>query len=37
MTKQDPIGTILSYYMGKNTNERQYFISDNLYVEKDKI
>ncbi len=37
MTKQDPIGTILSYYMGKNTNERQDFIIDNLYVEKDEI
>ena len=37
MTKQDPIGTLLSYYMGKNTNERQDFIIDNLYVEKDEI
>ena len=37
MTKQDPISTILSYYMGKNTNERQDFIIDNLYVEKDEI
>ncbi len=37
MTKQDPIGTILSYYMGKNTNDRQDFIIDNLYVEKDEI
>ena len=37
MTKQDSIGTILAYYMGKNTNERQDFIIDNLYVEKDEI
>ena len=37
MTKQDPIGTILSYYMGKNTNDRQDFIIDNLYVENDEI
>ena len=37
MTKQDSIDTILAYYMGKNTTERQDFIIDNLYVEKDEI
>lgn len=37
MTKQDSIDTILAYYMGKNTMERQDFIIDNLYVEKDEI
>jgi topoisomerase-4 subunit B len=26
---------MLSYYMGKNTQERQEFIIDNLRVEKD--
>jgi len=25
----------LKYYMGKNTPERQEFIIDNLYIEKD--
>ena len=28
---------ILAYYMGKNTMERQEFIIENLYVEKDEI
>lgn len=37
MTKQDSIDTILSYYMGKNTMERQEFIIENLYVEKDEV
>ena len=37
MTKQDSIETILAYYMGKNTAERQDFIIENLYVEKDEI
>ena len=30
-----PIPKLLSYYMGKNTPERQRFIIDNLKVEKD--
>ena len=37
MSKQDSIETILSYYMGKNTMERQEFIIENLYVEKDEL
>lgn len=37
MTKSDSIGEILGYYMGKNTPERQDFIIDNLYVEKDEL
>lgn len=37
MSRQDPIETILSYYMGKNTMERQEFIIENLYVEKDEV
>jgi topoisomerase-4 subunit B len=28
---------VLSYYMGKNTPERQDFIIDNLYIEKDEL
>lgn len=32
-----PIPKILSYYMGKNTPERQNFIIDNLKVEKDDL
>ncbi|MCC6700114.1 MAG: type IIA DNA topoisomerase subunit B [Fluviicola sp.] len=35
LTKDASIETILSYYMGKNTPERQEFIIDNLRVEKD--
>ncbi len=31
------IDQLLSYYMGKNTPERQEFIIDNLRVEKDLI
>jgi len=37
LTKENSIETILSYYMGKNTMERQEFIIDNLRIEKDKI
>jgi|TARA_B110000196_G_scaffold175262_1_gene150322 topoisomerase-4 subunit B len=33
--KEAGIGEILSFYMGKNTPERQKFIIDNLKVEKD--
>ena len=37
LTKGDPIADMLEFYMGKNTQERQDFIIDNLYVEKDEI
>ena len=37
LTRQDAVNTMLAYYMGKNTTERQDFIIDNLYVEKDEI
>lgn len=37
LSKGDSIETVLSYYMGKNTPERQDFIIDNLYIEKDEI
>ena len=33
--KSDKVGELLSYYMGKNTIERQNFIIDNLVVEED--
>ena len=29
------IKDLLTFYMGKNTQERQNYIIDNLYVEKD--
>jgi topoisomerase IV subunit B len=35
MDQQKSIQELLSYYMGKNTPERQVFIIDNLRVEKD--
>lgn len=35
LTKDASIDSILSYYMGKNTQERQEFIIDNLRVEHD--
>lgn len=35
MRKADQIETLLEYYMGKNTPERQTFIIDNLRVEED--
>ena len=35
LTKDASIETILSYFMGKNTQDRQEFIIDNLRVEKD--
>ena len=37
ISKGDSIGKVLSYYMGKNTLERQEFIIDNLNVEKDTL
>ncbi len=35
LSKESSIDSILSYFMGKNTPERQEFIIDNLRVEKD--
>ncbi len=35
LNKETSIEKILKYYMGKNTPERQEFIIDNLYIEKD--
>lgn len=37
LKKDASIEQILSYYMGKNTPERQEFIIDNLVVEKDEV
>ena len=37
LSKGDSIDEVLSYYMGKNTPERQDFIIDNLYIEKDEL
>ncbi len=35
LRKEDLVGKLLEYYMGKNTMERQTFIVDNLVVEDD--
>ena len=35
LSKESSIDSILSYFMGKNTPERQEFIIDNLRVVKD--
>lgn len=37
LTKSDPINDLLEFYMGKNTQERQDFIIDNLKVEEDLV
>lgn len=37
LRKDTPIKTLLSYYMGKNTPDRQQFIIENLKVEKDDV
>jgi topoisomerase-4 subunit B len=37
LEKEATIPKLLTYYMGKNTPERQRFIIDNLRVEKDVI
>ncbi len=37
LTKDDPIHDLLSFYMGKNTFERQNFIINNLRIEEDLI
>ena len=35
LTKDDPIGDMLEFYMGKNTVDRQNFIINNLRIEED--
>ena len=37
LKKHDPVSQMLEFFMGKNTPERQDFIIDNLYVEKDEV
>ena len=37
LQKTDAVGDLLSFYMGKNTMERQGFIIDNLVVEQDLV
>lgn len=37
MKKHESVPQMLEFYMGKNTPERQDFIIDNLYVEKDVV
>ncbi len=37
MRKHESVSQMLHFYMGKNTPERQDFIIDNLYVEKDEV
>lgn len=37
LTKDDPITDLLTFYMGKNTFDRQRFIVDNLRVEEDLV
>ena len=36
LRKEDSVTKLLQFYMGKNTNERQNFIIDNLRIEEDK-
>ncbi|MCG6186121.1 DNA topoisomerase IV subunit B [Maribellus maritimus] len=37
MKKHESVAQMLEFYMGKNTPDRQEFIIDNLYVEKDEV
>lgn len=37
LTKEDAVGELLEFYMGKNTPERQNFIIENLVVEEDLV
>ncbi|MCQ2193323.1 MAG: type IIA DNA topoisomerase subunit B [Paludibacteraceae bacterium] len=37
LRKEDAVGGMLSFYMGKNTAERQEFIIDNLVIEEDEV
>lgn len=36
LRKEDSVAQLLSFYMGKNTSDRQNFIIDNLRIEEDK-
>ena len=35
LNKSDQVASLLEYYMGKNTSDRQAFIIDNLIIEED--
>jgi topoisomerase-4 subunit B len=37
MKKHESVSQMLEFYMGKNTPERQDFIIENLYIEKDEV
>ena len=37
LRKEDAVGGLLDYYMGKNTPERQQFIIENLVIEEDAV
>ena len=37
LKKHESVAQMLEFYMGKNTPDRQEFIIDNLYVEKDEV
>lgn len=37
MKKHESVAQMLEFYMGKNTPERQDFIIENLYIEKDEV
>lgn len=37
LRKEDAVGDLLAYYMGKNTAERQNFIINNLIIEEDDV
>ena len=37
LTKDDPILDLLTFYMGKNTYDRQQFIVNNLRIEEDLV
>lgn len=37
LRKEDAVGDLLAYYMGKNTTERQNFIINNLVIEEDDV
>ena len=35
LRREDAVGDLLEFYMGKNTSDRQTFIIDNLVIEDD--
>ena len=37
MRKNEDVAGMLSFYMGKNTPDRQAFIIDNLRIEEDRV